>query len=186
MKKFFVGLIVLCTVQGILNAKPDIRRIEKAIAESDVAQVKSLMRKFGREEMPLEERKLVYRNLLDQATETVVEKRSRIGLTESWKDLAQAVVGSAMVLLGVAIVSVGLNLAEEGDSSEWTREQRINDARFKRASAVGTLLCAAGGFLSYRGFSCKTQKGLLTQAEEVELFIENRLTELDEKDPEEK
>jgi hypothetical protein len=172
MKKFLIGLIVLCAAQGILNAKPDTSRIEEAIEKLEVAQVELLLRKLDREEMLLTERRLVYRKLLDRATDGV-ERQQRIKGEDLTLNLTR--VGELAMGLGLYIALFGLYNFETGDPYEWTRKQRINDVWFKKITGFGVLLSAAGGFILY---TSDTRTRGLAQAQAIELSIENRIAAL--------
>ena len=187
-RKLIAAGIFAMAADSMINAKIDMRRVEKAIEESNLAQVKSALKKFDHEEMTPQEKKEAYQKFFDLAADVTDEKRARITIFGSLKDVGQLLSGVLLNAIGIGSLLLSTSdpkKAKPALPGAFPVNPPAASVSKRTQYIAGGAICILGGLvLAYRGFTCSTQKGWLAEAEEVEIYLENRISALDDESDE--
>jgi hypothetical protein len=153
-----------------------LEELETAIAQSRLGYLKSLLHKVEQEPLSKQARVKLLGNLYDTAAELTDTRLENLSFIRSWKDMGKFFAGTTIFIGGIG----SLITAFLCGASEEKHLQHFS-FYFKTASVF---LIPGGAYLGYKGYSCSDQRYMISQATEVEEYIDSVLnnTELLEDD----
>lgn len=178
MKKFvYAGLFLAATPCVAF----DTDRVEEAIEQSSISQVKSQCNKIDRDEsLTAQARKKLYRNLYALATDSTTVRTETLSLLGNWRDAAKTGTGTLFAGFGIALIVGGLGVGSdstfESDSKDDFRGgRREKSGIIPLAIAAGVVSEVIGAYLLYKGITCTTQKAGIDTAKSIEKFLKGKL-----------
>ncbi len=168
MKRIYSLALAVCALVSFSYAGDTLEQLEEAIAQSRLSRVKTLLHKLAREKkMTDHARTKMLGNLYDTAAEMTDKRIENLSLIGNWRDVAKTVVGTLFTLGGAT--AAGLGILYSGSTN-----RNLENACYL-GKIGGAVLAPLGAYLFYRGFTCSTQKSMITEATEVEEYIDNVL-----------